>query len=140
MKIKEGDTIDQYVKIDVDGARYLALKGENTFALGMNEYRNLTAILEKVDEKRLPIVLAAAKEAGKSPRDLARDAALAAGEGEPSVDQPKAAPVELTADEKAAVALGADVIEAFMNNFFQESAYYNRVLKMLGEVNQEVIY
>lgn len=113
MKMKEGDTIDQYVKIDVDGARYLALKSENIFAQGVNELRAATALLEKVNEKRLPIVLAAAQ-------------------GTPSEG--------LTPDEQAVVELGAGVIQGFIDGAFQESAYYNRVLKMLGEVNQEVIY
>jgi hypothetical protein len=137
-KIKEGDSIDQYVKIDVDGSRYLALKGVNLFAEGVNDLRSLTSILEKVEEKRLEVVLAEAKKAGQSEREAAREAAQAEARGEGNTL--KTVPVVLTEDEKAAVALGADVIEAFMNGVFQESTYYNRVLKMLGEVNEEVIY
>lgn len=131
--IREGDTYANYQAVEVDGTRYFIHKKENAFAMSVFEQLTIVKTLDKVKKERLPVVLAAALAAEAPP----------APTPEPSTEPspaPSEAPVELSADEKAAVALGSEAIQAYMEDTFQSASYLELVMKMLGRVNRNVTY
>ncbi len=101
-----GKPLESYIFADVGSQRYLALKDNNLLAADIITNLNMVQILDKVDKKKLNVILATVK----------------AGEKPPAHAKP---------EERAAAAVPVEFIEAYIRNLFLSESYYARMLSIL---------
>ncbi len=132
-----GDDPSQYRPYDLEfpkeravydlGDMKIVAERQHTFAKKIMRQSEIVKLLSKIAEDRLALVIEKAKE---------REAGAKGGaKGGASGKDPKDPKSELTPDETLASKLRAAELEAYQAGKFDDQAYYELVLRMLGRAN-----